>query len=198
MIPVEELRAALGAAPTDDALLESLEQYAVAEVELTTGRYLGPAEDFTDQIIGDGSTELRLPRFPVSEVVSVEQSWLTDAVPAPVAVTDFVLRTPRLIRTAGGVWTRDAEFTVEYHAGYEDDEVPPIYRQAVLDIVAATFPVSKAMATATVDAGEFKSETFEEYSYTRADSGSAASGTPSAARASVAAILARLPRRIRV
>lgn len=193
MIPVDELRAWVGAADTapTNALLVSLEAYAVAQVELTTGAYLGPADDFVDRIIGTGSIELRLPHFPVTAVASVEQSWLRDATPTPVAVTDFVLRTPLLVRTAWGVWERGAEFAVTYAAGYEPDAYPPIYRQAVLDIVKATYD---AQTAALASAGNVKTESLGEYSYE-----SAISSTDfDAAASSVKAILAQLPRRVRV
>lgn len=193
MIPIAELRAWVGATadPTTDALLLQLEAHALAQVELTTGAYLGPEDDFVDRIIGDGTTELRLPRGPVTDVSYVEESWRTDAEPVPVDVPDYAIRSPLLIRTGGGVWTRGAEFEVEYTAGYDAADVPPLYRQAVLEIVKATYD---AQAASLAAGEEFKKETFGDYSYERF----AAAPTASDASGSVKAILAQLPRRVRV
>lgn len=193
MIPIAELRAWVGAAASaqTDALLLQLEAHAVEQVALTTGAYLGPVDDFVDRVIGGGSTELRLPRFPVSEVISVQRSWLTDVVSAPEAVTDFVVRSPTLVRTGGAVWTLGAEFEVDYTAGYEDDEVPRIYRQAVLGIVKATYEAQAASLSADE---EFKKESLGEYAYEAAGTGTDADS----AAGTVRSILAQLPRRIRV
>lgn len=184
MLTTDELREWVGAGPEDDELLATLEQQAVAEVELATGNFYGAPAQFIDRIIGDGTTQLVLPKYPVTAVASVMQSYLTDVVPAPVAVTDFVIRSPHLVRTGGAVWTRDAEFQATYTAGIAGADVNPMIRRAVFDLVAYSYAAHGVTE-------EFKSETIGQYSYTRSDS----APTGDAARA---AILRRLPRRLRV
>lgn len=203
MIPVDELRAWVGADASADPLLGILEAAAVARVELWTRAYFGPSASFTHRIIGDGSLRLPLPKYPVTSVTSVTQSWLTDVTPTAVPVMDFVIRTPYLYRTGGGIWELGAEFTVEYTAGYDPAAVPAfpypvIYYDAVRDIVAARFGARSA-ATGGAAAETFKSETSPDYSYERFDTGdSAGTATDDSAEESVVAILARLPKRMRI
>ena len=200
MIPVEDLRTWVGLEADDDsadALLTQLEAAAVAEVELTTGQYLGPVEEFVDRVIGDGTYRLRLPKGPVTAVESITEAWPTHPDDEPVAVTDFVLRSPHVIATNAYFWVRGAEYEVTYTAGYAEEDIPPLYRQAVIDLVRATYPAAAASQSSGVDAGEFKAESLGEYSYTLAD-GATSSTDSDGARASVSDILARLPRRIRV
>lgn len=195
MIAVADLRAWVGAADTteNNALLTQLEAYAVAEVELQTGAYLGVSGTVSDRVIGDGTTQLRLPKYPVTAVASVAQSTPTDVDPDPVDVTEFALRSPLLIRTGGATWTRDDEFEITYTAGYAADAFPSLYHQAVLDIVKATYDAQAASLGSDDDVSR---ETLGEYSYELASS--VASLTPGAARGDAATILSRLPRRLRV
>lgn len=197
MIPVPELRDWVGTDATQDATLAILEAAAVARVELWTRGYFGLQGTFTDRVIGDGTTRLALPKYPIVAVASVNQTWLTDAVPAPVAVTEYVVRSPYLIRTSGLTWARGAEFTVEYTAGFAADAYPEIYRSAVRDIVAATFS-ARSVAAELPGADVFKSETSPDYSYERFDVSDVGPTSDSAAEESVVAILARLPRRVRI
>lgn len=195
MIPIPELRNWVGADASSDSLLTVLEAAAVARVELWTREYMGASATFTHRIIGDGTPRLALRRWPVTAVASVTQSWLTDVVPTAIPVTDYVIRDPYLYRTGGGVWTRGAEFTVEYTAGFL--VYPEIYRDAVRDIVAARFGARTA-ATGGAGAEVFKSETSPDYSYERFDTEGAGTPTDDGAEESIASILARLPRRVRV
>lgn len=195
MIPLADLRAWTGAAasPENDALLTRLDAYAVAEVELTTGAYLGVSGTVTDRVIGDGTAVLRLPKGPATAVASVQEAWIANPEIDPVAVTAFALRAPLLYRSGGGVWARGAEYTIGYTAGYAADAYPQLYWQAVLDIVKAAYEAQSA--SLATDEG-LQRESLGEYAYELAAGSS--SLTPAAARASVAAILARLPKRIRV
>lgn len=195
MIPIPELRDWVGADASEDPVLTVLEAAAVARVELWTRGYFGPSATFTERVVGDGSIRLALPKYPITAVASVNQSWLTDTVPVPELVTEFVIRTPYLIRTGGRSWDRGAEFTVEYTAGYSD--YPEIYESAVRDIVSATYGARSAAATTAAEE-VFKSETSPDYSYERFDSDPVASASDEAAEESVKAILARLPRRARI
>jgi hypothetical protein len=126
----------------------------------------------------------------------VEQSYVTDVVPYPVVITEYVIRSPYLIRTGGAVWDIGAEFAVTYTAGYEADAYPPVYRQAVKDIVAVTYPAASAVAEGGVVAGELTEEKFGEYSYKLSEGTAASVGDASSG--DVATILSRLPKRIRV
>lgn len=193
MIPVAELRAWVGAAdtPENNALLVQLEARAVADVELTTGAYLGASDSVVDRIIGDGSTVLRLPKAPVTAVASVAEAWTTDPDLDSVTITEFALRSPLLYRSGGAVWIAGAEYEVSYTAGYAADAFPPLYRQAVLDIVKATYD---AQTSSQSTEEQFKKETFGDYSYERF-SGPATSND---AASSVKTILAQLPKRVRV
>lgn len=193
MIDVAELRAWVGVTDNSaDDLLEQLEAVAVEQVALTSGAYLVASGSVTDQIIGDGTTVLRLPKAPVTAVASVSESWVTDASPSPTAITDFARRDALLYRTGGAVWLRGAEYAVTYTAGYADDAFPSLYRQAVLDIVKALYD---AQSASLEGAGDFRTESLGEYSYEAASTGSVDFNT---AAASVKAILAQLPRRVRV
>jgi hypothetical protein len=198
MIPIAELRTLVGLAAgdaSDDALLTSLEAYGVAQVELTSGAYLGASIEATDRVIGNGSTLLRLPRWPVTAVALIEESFVTDTVPVPIEVVDYAIRSPSLVRTGSAVWVRGAEYAVTYTAGYAADAYPPTYRQAVKDIVAVMYPAAKSTAAGGITIGTLIGETFGDYSYKLSEgSSSSVDGSSDA----VALILARIPKRIRV
>lgn len=198
MIPIAELRTLVGldaGDASDDALLTSLEAYGVAQVGLTSGAYLGAQVEATERIIGNGSTLLRLPRWPIVSVALIEESFVTDTVPYPIAITDYAIRSPYLVRTGSAVWVLGAEYAVTYTAGYADDAYPPIYRQAVKDIVAVMYPAAKSTAAGGITIGTLIEEDFGDYSYKLSEgSSSSVDGSSDA----VAAILSRLPKRIRV
>lgn len=193
MINVTELRAWVGVTDNSaDDLLEQLEAFAVEQVALTTGAYLGASGTVTDRVIGDGTFVLTLPKGPATAVATVNESWLTDLTPSPVAITGYTLRSPVLYRTGGAVWKRGAEYEITYTAGYAADAFPELYRQAVLDIVKALYD---AQSASLAGAGDYAQESLGEYTY---DATSTASVDFNAASATVKDILAQLPKRVRV
>jgi hypothetical protein len=175
MIPVAEIKAYLGIEPgngADDPALHELSLNALAFVESQTRRYFGAVAEHEEILTGESSRRLWLSEAPVeppadpdyptvAPLVTVEERALPGA--EPVAVEDFQLRRngaeAYLVRTLGGVWLRDYEYTVTYWRGYDQLELPGDIRQLVLDLVSVKRSLRGQEA--------LRSETVGGYSYTR-------------------------------
>lgn len=137
MISVADLRAWLQLAADDtedDALLEELEERAVALLGELVGDHYGAETEFAEVVDGSGTAELWLDRTPTSAAVTVElragQTW--EVVDSEL----FMVTGRRVLRVDGSAWSRGSSaYRVTYTAGYAAGEEPALVYQAVLDIV---------------------------------------------------------------
>lgn len=185
MIPVDALREWLGSDESEDAIIEVMEASAVALVEQHTGLSLGTPAQRVDVVPGSGTSILFLPAgASTSAIASItERSYAGDAGTALVVDDDYELRGARLIRRNGALWSGLLEYVVTSTAGYVEGPATAQYRRAVLQLVALDY--------AQKDAEGLQSEKLGTYSYSSASASGGGQGA-------VAAVLATLPRRIRV
>lgn len=150
MISVAALKAHLNIPHTlHDTYLADLEAAAVEVAEQHFG-YLGAAEEVTEYVRGTGIADLYLSdpaaATPVPTVTAAQYPG-----DAGDAATDFVARGNRLVRTAGGVWSRGYEYAVTYTRGYAPGAQPERAHHAVRMLVAHWYasrtPVSDANAS---------------------------------------------------
>jgi hypothetical protein len=191
MIPVETLRAWVGADASEDALLQDLERAAVARVEQHLGLAAGalgtPAER-VDVVPGSGTSFLFLPGGVATNsapAVTIAERAYPGATPTTlIAGTDYERRGARLVRLGGAHWVAYYEYTITSTVGYAEADAPPLLREAVLQLVSITYG-----QRGTEDV---QSETVGDYSYTRTYS------QGGGGQSAIDVVLARLPRRVRV
>lgn len=145
MIGLTELRDYLRIRPDshdDDALLEQLEVNAVAIVETATGYSYPALGTIIEYMRGTGTEELFLQLLPTADPTEVRERLAigdTGTAITPAQSDGWVLRGNRLLRKAGGVWVRGAEYQVTYPAGYLGDDEPADVRMAVTQIVGVLY-----------------------------------------------------------
>lgn len=140
MIALDDLRDYLGILSDqhgDDALLETLETEAVSIVETGTNIRYSATGTVVEFIRGNGLADLFLSGSPTADPSEVLEATAIGETGA--AVTDWVRRSSRLVRTSGGVWTLDYEYKVTYTGGYAANAEPPVVRNAVKQIVAILY-----------------------------------------------------------
>ncbi len=172
MIPLGDLLDWLGNPSGVDGLVRDLEERAVDIVERETERHFGTSETFTEMLTGSGEQRLWLAEAP-SEITSVEEraypgaDWTTLTAAAD---DGYELRAPTsgsgvasLVRLGGYSWKYGYDYRVIYDFGYDEGAEPLEIRQAVLDLVAATYQQRQTLG--------LKSETIGDYSYTTSTEG---------------------------
>lgn len=126
----------------DDSFIMQLEANAVAMVESATG-YTYPAQGpVVEYVRGTGTDELFLGLTPTADPTEVlERAKVGDVGTAITSAQSdgWVRRGGRLVRKAGAVWIRGAEYQVTYVGGFVPDTEPGDVRQAVMQIVGVLF-----------------------------------------------------------
>lgn len=171
MIEVEELKEYLGVTGTaDDVLLHILEVSAVDWFESQADRYFGPEANVTEIKPGSGTRRLWLGEKPVTTPSAVFEVQVPGDTPVPILSTDtdgWEFRNGGdegwLIRKNGCVWTKGYEYLIDYSQGYTAGNEPADVRLAITRLVAAMYRQERAENAA------MKSESIDNYSYTRAD-----------------------------
>lgn len=161
IIPLEEIKAALGIEPGDDSedvSLVQLEEYAAGYVEnMTERRWRAPIEKKEYQT-GNGTRTLFLAgHVEPADVATIAVreglgggQWNV--------FTEFEYRAPgKLVRNDSYVWHPMVEYEITYQDGWV--KAPADIRALVLDLITITRDASSA------EAG-IKSETIGDYSYT--------------------------------
>lgn len=127
---------------SEDSLLLDLIQRSWAIVEQAIGWSFSAADTFVETVEADGTGTLWLSRNPTADPTEVlEMPQVGDAGEAITAAASdgWVRDGVRLLRKAGGVWTRGYRYQVTYSAGYEAGTEPPEVVQAVLGITGILY-----------------------------------------------------------
>lgn len=170
MIPVEMLRAAVGATDDsrDDWLLSEMES-ALAFLQRETHRYFGPLQDRTDYLRPTREGWLWLTQDPASTDIMVVKrvAWSPDG--DEVDAEDYEVRGRQIILHTGA--RGGSEYEVWYPVGYGAPDyegaggLPADIRKAVLMLIKAASDI--ASTNAAKDA-----ETIGGYSYSTSTGGS--------------------------
>lgn len=175
IVPLEEIKVALGIEPGDDSedvLLRQLESYAAAYVESQTERrWRAPAEKVEYQF-GNSQRTLFLEGYVEAAVpvITIREGGPGAWTP----FTDFEFRKPnKLVRSDGYGWHPGIEYEITYQDGWT--VAPPDIRNLVLDLMTIAWNASDSGEEAAI-----KSETIGDYSYTLESVSSGASSLSSA------------------
>jgi hypothetical protein len=173
MISLARLKLMLGITTSDsEPLLVELLDAAVAFVQTQTNRYFGLPVATREYHPGRGTRELFLLSIPYAgtdadDIDITEQKAPGVSMTALAGANDdgYELRTsPRsawLTRAGGYIWRWGYEYVTDYLHGYDQDTLPPDIEALIARLVKRRLD--------RVQAGEYKSETFDNYSYTRFD-----------------------------
>jgi hypothetical protein len=172
MISVDAFIAESGA--EDDGTLEDMIQRATEFVQTMTRRYFGVPVPHTYRRIGHGSTNLYLPEPPTvmdaDPLIVEERMWPGDDPTLIIrgdsaGADEFDVRPDAtravFVRYGRTVWFTGYEYTTTYTRGYLVDMGPGDVRQLVYDLV------KNKLDARTLGADDLKSETIDNYAYTR-------------------------------
>jgi hypothetical protein len=159
VIPVAEVRDALGVGAEHDTTLARLIQEATAALGRALGRYLGSPVERRE--VKCGGTVVFLVDDPTDEEVTVETRPSAFDQWEAVDIADVVVE-GREVWTRHGFPAGGKTVRVTYMAGYAIGEGPEELRGLVLDLVKLKWNERGAV-------GLMKSETLGDYSYTRGD-----------------------------
>lgn len=172
MIPVADVRLSLGIGEDDDGLLEHLVEQATEVLGRELLEYLGPPEEFVDQLTVkccEGRHKVRLHRLPIA-VSKVEQRRSPFLPYEEVAADDgsgqatWVVA-DRDVISRSGFYPGAEAVRVTYTSGYQIGAGPGELQAVVEALVIAKYRELKQQGTD--ETGALKQETLGDYTYVR-------------------------------